>query len=180
MRQGSSCHCLALKFNIYRKPATWWLIPLSKWVMILVIGGLNLLIPLIAGVIIHLLTGVSHQVLWLRDKPNIFFSRWCRHDPFKMLSSLFFHCSGTDHMAGSTYGCWLWFHVVFLRWMAQSWENRTTMASSGNKSVNPRPRFPHFHIRKYLLPISTWELWSMRPCNAALCWWSWMITHWPT
>ena len=37
--------------------------PLSKWVMILVIGGLNLLIPLITGVIIHLLTGVSHQVL---------------------------------------------------------------------------------------------------------------------
>ena len=42
--------------------ATWWLIPLSKWVITPVISGLTLLIPLITGVITHLLSGVSHQV----------------------------------------------------------------------------------------------------------------------
>ena len=33
---------------------TWWLIPLSKWVITPVINGLTLLIPLITGVITHL------------------------------------------------------------------------------------------------------------------------------
>ena len=41
---------------------TWWLIPLSKWVITPVISGLTLLIPLITGVITHLLSGMSHQV----------------------------------------------------------------------------------------------------------------------
>ena len=40
----------------------WWLIPLSKRLITPVIGRLTLLIPLITGVIIHLLTGMSHQV----------------------------------------------------------------------------------------------------------------------
>ena len=40
---------------------TWWLIPLSKWVITLVISGLTLLIPFITGVITHLLSGMSHQ-----------------------------------------------------------------------------------------------------------------------
>ena len=35
---------------------TWWLIPLSKWVITIVISGLTLLIPFISGVITHLLT----------------------------------------------------------------------------------------------------------------------------
>ena len=41
---------------------TWWLIPLSKWVITPVISGLTLLIPFITGVITHLLSGISHQV----------------------------------------------------------------------------------------------------------------------
>jgi hypothetical protein len=32
---------------------TWWLIPLSKWVITPVISGLTLLIPFITGVITH-------------------------------------------------------------------------------------------------------------------------------
>ena len=42
---------------------TWWLIPLSKWNITPVISGLTLLIPFITGVITHLLSGMSHQVL---------------------------------------------------------------------------------------------------------------------
>ena len=42
---------------------TWWLIPLSKWVITPIISGLTLLIPFITGVITHLLSGMSHQVL---------------------------------------------------------------------------------------------------------------------
>ena len=42
---------------------TWWLIPLSKWVITPVISGLTLLIPFITGVTTHLLSGMSHQVL---------------------------------------------------------------------------------------------------------------------
>ena len=45
------------------RTSTWWLIPLSKRLITQVIGRLSLLIPLITGVIIHLLTGMSHQVL---------------------------------------------------------------------------------------------------------------------
>jgi hypothetical protein len=41
---------------------TWWLIPLSKWVITPVISGLTLLIPFITGVISHLLSGMRHQV----------------------------------------------------------------------------------------------------------------------
>ena len=41
---------------------TWWLIPLSKWGITPIISGLSLLIPFITGVIIHLLSGMSHQV----------------------------------------------------------------------------------------------------------------------
>jgi|Cyp1metagenome_2_1107374.scaffolds.fasta_scaffold27205_2 hypothetical protein len=43
--------------------STWWFIPLSKWVITPVISGLTLLIPFITGVITHLLSGMSHQVL---------------------------------------------------------------------------------------------------------------------
>ena len=47
---------------IYIYIHTWWLIPLSKWVITPVISGLTLLIPFITGVITHLLSGMSHQV----------------------------------------------------------------------------------------------------------------------
>ena len=41
---------------------TWWLIPLSKWVITPVINGISRVNPLIIGVITHLLSGMSHQV----------------------------------------------------------------------------------------------------------------------
>ena len=42
---------------------TWWLIPLSKWVITGVINGISRVNPLITGVITHLLSGMSHQVM---------------------------------------------------------------------------------------------------------------------
>ena len=48
---------------------TWWLIPLSKWVITPIIGGLTLLIPFITGVITHLLSGMSHQA-WFPTFPK--------------------------------------------------------------------------------------------------------------
>ena len=57
------------------KIPTWWLIPLSKWVITPGINGISRVNPLITGVITHLLTGMSHQegsswtyhydILWL-------------------------------------------------------------------------------------------------------------------
>ena len=44
---------------------TWWLIPLSKWVITPVINGISRVNPLITGVITHLLSGMSHQVVVL-------------------------------------------------------------------------------------------------------------------
>ena len=41
---------------------TWWLIPLSKWVITPVINGISRVNPLTTGVITHLLSGMSHQV----------------------------------------------------------------------------------------------------------------------
>ena len=41
---------------------TWWFIPLSKWVITLVISGLTPLVPFITRVITHLLSGMNHQV----------------------------------------------------------------------------------------------------------------------
>ena len=46
--------------------STWWLIPLSKWVITPIISGLTLLIPFITGVITHLLSGMSHQVVYFQ------------------------------------------------------------------------------------------------------------------
>ena len=53
---------------------TWWLIPLSKWVITPVINGISRVNPLITGVITHLLSGMNHQVAMLnyhRDLLNI-------------------------------------------------------------------------------------------------------------
>ena len=44
------------------RKGTWWLIPLSKWVITPVINGISKVNPLITGVITHLLSGMSHQV----------------------------------------------------------------------------------------------------------------------
>ena len=50
-------------WEIWRDPATWWLIPLSKWVITPVINGISRVNPLITGVITHLLSGMNHQVV---------------------------------------------------------------------------------------------------------------------
>ena len=49
--------------------STWWLIPLSKWVITPVINGISRVDPLIIGVITHLLSGMSHQVVDGFSKP---------------------------------------------------------------------------------------------------------------
>ena len=50
-----------------KKDSTWWLIPLSKWVITPVINGISKVNRLITGVITHLLSGMSHQVQKYRD-----------------------------------------------------------------------------------------------------------------
>jgi hypothetical protein len=47
---------------------TWWLIPLSKWVITPVIIGISRVNPLISGVITHLLSGMNHQVIINQQK----------------------------------------------------------------------------------------------------------------
>ena len=44
---------------------TWWFIPLSKWIISLVINGISGVSPLITRVITHLLSGMNHQV-WMK------------------------------------------------------------------------------------------------------------------
>ena len=63
---------------------TWWFIPLSKWVITLVISGLTPLIPFITRVITHLLSGMNHQV------PKLLFSScgsrpWCPNGALKLV-----------------------------------------------------------------------------------------------
>ena len=82
-------HIVKLLFTwIYRQYIigiiyTWWLIPLSKWVITPVINGISRVNPLITGVISHLLSGMSHQVyiymnLWHIRKLHPPQSRWHR------------------------------------------------------------------------------------------------------
>ena len=60
--KSSSAGIICYYSEVCWRGYTWWLIPLSKWVITPVIGGLTLLIPCITGVITHLLSGMSHQV----------------------------------------------------------------------------------------------------------------------
>ena len=97
--------------NIPCQIATWWLIPLSKWVITPVISGLTLLIPFITGVITHLLSGMSHQVMvmgiscpWLSHHVWGFIlklnSTNCqRHPPWPHLGH--WHLSQGDHSGTS-------------------------------------------------------------------------------
>ena len=50
---------------------TWWLIPLSKWVITPVINGISRVNPFITGVISHLLSGMSHQVSTIKNHQNM-------------------------------------------------------------------------------------------------------------
>ena len=56
---------MGLLFYLTVSITTWWLIPLSKWVITPVINGISRVNPLITGVITHLLSGMSHQVVTL-------------------------------------------------------------------------------------------------------------------
>ena len=61
---GSTGEALVMtnrRTHIFQR-GTWWLIPLSKWLITPIMSGLTLLIPFITGVITHLLSGISHQV----------------------------------------------------------------------------------------------------------------------
>ena len=61
-----------IKSTILRSPVTWWLIPLSKWVITPVINGISRVNPLVTGVITHLLSGMSHQVtLCFSQSPHL-------------------------------------------------------------------------------------------------------------
>ena len=60
---------------------TWWLIPLSKWVITPVIKGIIRVNPLITEVITHLLSGMSHQV-----------TSWYFHDSSMIFPWYFIHC----------------------------------------------------------------------------------------
>ena len=53
---------LITKFKPITTVVTWWLIPLSKWVIAGVINGISRVNPLRTGVITHLLSGMSHRV----------------------------------------------------------------------------------------------------------------------
>ena len=57
---GYSCHAA---INGVLMGCTGWFIPLSKWVITLVINGISGVSPLITGVITHLLSGMNHQVI---------------------------------------------------------------------------------------------------------------------
>ena len=47
--------------------STWWIIPLSKWVISPVINGISRVNPLITGDITYLLSGMIHQVRFKKN-----------------------------------------------------------------------------------------------------------------
>ena len=63
------------------REATWWLIPLSKWVITPVINGISRVNPLIIGVITHLLSGMSHQVGFKHKQCNV----QCEKGPYNVV-----------------------------------------------------------------------------------------------
>ena len=69
---GDSWRGEAIKQMLHEWLSTWWFIPLSKWVITLVISGLTPLIPFITRVIIHLLSGMSRQVGFSRPDYTLF------------------------------------------------------------------------------------------------------------
>ena len=52
--------CIAMYTQLWHTLTTWWLIPLSKWVITPVINGISRVNPLRTRVITHLLSGMSH------------------------------------------------------------------------------------------------------------------------
>ena len=71
-RERKNSNASALEEGIFQMvdmKHTWWLIPLSKWVITPVINGISRVNPLITGVITHLLSGMSHQVWGVAEQP---------------------------------------------------------------------------------------------------------------
>ena len=57
-------HCQKMEICMGKlKHPTWWLIPLNKWVITPVISGISRINLLITGVLTHLPSGMSHQVI---------------------------------------------------------------------------------------------------------------------
>ena len=50
------------EFGVHSEGLTWWIIPLSKWVISPVINGISRINPLVTRVIAYLLSGMIHQV----------------------------------------------------------------------------------------------------------------------
>ena len=76
---------------------TWWLIPLSKWLITPIISGLTLLLPFITGVITHLLSGMSHQVV----RSNTRQSKECLVLSWRgVMSGHVATCRNADHKLG--------------------------------------------------------------------------------
>ena len=62
--------CLDESWTTGTSLTTWWFIPLTKWLITPIVGGLILLIPVISGVITHLVSGMNHQVVgWTMVNP---------------------------------------------------------------------------------------------------------------
>ena len=98
-------------FFFFRNPrvTTWWLIPLSKWVITPVINGISRVNPLITGVITHLLSGMSHQVVFFGSRGPCFTGP--RGSPAEVLSacsspSTRGSCPMSTWVAPPSCGCW--------------------------------------------------------------------------
>ena len=79
-------------FHIFQR-GTWWLIPLSKWIITPVINGISRVNPLITEVITHLLSGMSHQV-------GIPPTRYCRLLESYLVLPFFFPSLDPSNSAG--------------------------------------------------------------------------------
>ena len=78
---------------------TWWLIPLSKWVITPVINGTSRVNPLITGVITHLLSGMNHLVEVFRK--GLYRIRWkLVETSWNLLESMGFYTSTVCQFAG--------------------------------------------------------------------------------
>ena len=64
------------RLYIYIYTHTWWLIPLAKWVVTLVVGRLTLIIPPITRDITCLVSGMSHQIYSDIINIAIYIYRW--------------------------------------------------------------------------------------------------------
>ena len=118
---------------------TWWVIPLTKWVITPVGSGFTLLIPVISGVIIQLLSGMTHQV-WI-----------CPISPLKTGQPMVHRSISTDACSKvqgrSTSWRWTWPTVPLgptscYLWTSSTWEclGRDGQMTTGVPGVPGAPR----------------------------------------